>query len=303
MDTKAVIGVAAIILLIAGALFLFTSSNTLLTQTAAEDAVMTEFPSLAAYRTTTLPPSSITGKQAANGWYLAFIQRGSGVPGVLNAQCFFVTNEKAVTATGQYTRPGDAVTENVAVEDCTPVNEQTPRNTVVPYGDVTLSMGGFAKFKDISIRPTALVEDSRCPADVQCIQAGTVRIKIEIVSGMGTSTSILTLGKEFTTEAERITLTAVTPQKRSQTQIATGEYQLTFKVVPQSAPAATTPIGKCYVGGCSSQLCTDNPDAVSTCEYTEKYACYKTATCERQASGQCGWTETPALTACIAAAL
>jgi hypothetical protein len=57
----------------------------------------------------------------------------------------------------------------------------------------------------------------------------------------------------------------------------------------------------CVVGGCSSQLCVEEgQDAVTTCEWTEKYSCYQQATCERQASGQCGWTETPVLLQCLA---
>lgn len=58
--------------------------------------------------------------------------------------------------------------------------------------------------------------------------------------------------------------------------------------------------GDCFVGGCSGQLCTDQPGAISTCEWREEYACYQTATCERQPDGQCGWTETPELTTCLA---
>jgi hypothetical protein len=59
--------------------------------------------------------------------------------------------------------------------------------------------------------------------------------------------------------------------------------------------------GACVIGGCSSQLCVDasQGDMVSTCEYREEYACYKTAACERQSSGRCGWTETPTLKSCL----
>jgi hypothetical protein len=64
-------------------------------------------------------------------------------------------------------------------------------------------------------------------------------------------------------------------------------------------PPVPTP-GKCYVGGCSSQLCTDQKDAVSTCEYTAAYGCYKSATCARQSDGKCGWTPTAELQACLA---
>lgn len=61
----------------------------------------------------------------------------------------------------------------------------------------------------------------------------------------------------------------------------------------------------CVVGGCSSQLCgeaSEDGDMVSTCEWREEYGCYRSATCERQASGKCGWTVTPELTACLESA-
>ena len=168
------------------------------------------------------------------------------------------------------------------------------------YGTVSLSLGEAAQFPDVRIMPFEIVEDSRCPSDVQCIQAGTVRVRVETVSAMGTSTDVIALGKTLTTEAEEITFVAATPERRSGSDIAGGDYRFTFKV-GKRAPQAVAP-AKCYVGGCSGQICSDNPDAVSTCEYREAYTCYKQATCERQASGQCGWTETPALSACLQSA-
>jgi hypothetical protein len=74
----------------------------------------------------------------------------------------------------------------------------------------------------------------------------------------------------------------------------------------QSYYLAVTPKahGGCVVGGCSSHLCVEEGnDIVTTCEWTAKYSCYQGATCERQPSGQCGWTETPELLACIADAV
>jgi len=49
----------------------------------------------------------------------------------------------------------------------------------------------------------------------------------------------------------------------------------------------------CYVGGCSSQTCSDQPGLISTCIFRPEYACYHDATCERQADGACGWTGAP----------
>ncbi len=93
------------------------------------------------------------------------------------------------------------------------------------------------------------------------------------------------------------------------TSTTTGEFD---DLLPTSSPTTpittpkptddpTTPISNCFVGGCSSQICSDRPDMMSTCEWREEYACYRTATCELQTSGQCGWTETAELKACLAA--
>jgi hypothetical protein len=56
----------------------------------------------------------------------------------------------------------------------------------------------------------------------------------------------------------------------------------------------------CYVGGCSGQVCSGEADVITNCLYQEAYACYKKATCERQTTGECGWTQSPTLVACLA---
>ena len=65
----------------------------------------------------------------------------------------------------------------------------------------------------------------------------------------------------------------------------------------QQACAPTT--GACYRGGCSGELCSDQPGAISTCIWREEFACYQDATCERQSNGDCGFTQTPELIACL----
>ncbi|AUX46201.1 uncharacterized protein SOCE26_077060 [Sorangium cellulosum] len=55
----------------------------------------------------------------------------------------------------------------------------------------------------------------------------------------------------------------------------------------------------CVVTGCSGQICADE-DMASTCEWREEYACYgEHGVCERGASGECGWRQTPELEACL----
>ena len=56
---------------------------------------------------------------------------------------------------------------------------------------------------------------------------------------------------------------------------------------------------QCYVGGCSGQICSDQEGVISTCEWREEYACYQDAKCEVQTDGNCGWTQTAELQACL----
>lgn len=69
--------------------------------------------------------------------------------------------------------------------------------------------------------------------------------------------------------------------------------------VPGSSPVSSPIVqGGCKVTGCSGQVCSDQ-DVETSCEWKEEYACYKTARCERQQDGRCGWTMTENLTACF----
>jgi hypothetical protein len=65
------------------------------------------------------------------------------------------------------------------------------------------------------------------------------------------------------------------------------------------APPPPPPAAACITSGCSGQVCADH-SVITTCDWRPEYACYHSATCERQADGACGWTSTPALTTCIA---
>lgn len=86
---------------------------------------------------------------------------------------------------------------------------------------------------------------------------------------------------------------------------APSESEAPYRSLPPAeqepiAPTPEDPVTRaCYVGGCSSQVCSDSPDVVTTCEWREEYACYGGAVCERQDSGKCGWTYTDEVKACF----
>lgn len=54
----------------------------------------------------------------------------------------------------------------------------------------------------------------------------------------------------------------------------------------------------CMKTGCSRQICSDE-EVITTCEFKPEYECYKRAACERQKNGECGFTQTPELAACL----
>ncbi len=84
------------------------------------------------------------------------------------------------------------------------------------------------------------------------------------------------------------------------------EHDAELRVPVRFPPPSATGEGdgvnmpQCRPGGCSGQLCTDRDDIATTCEFRAEYACYRTAICERQADGECGWRDTVELRGCLA---
>ncbi len=82
----------------------------------------------------------------------------------------------------------------------------------------------------VTITPRQVLEDSRCPVDVTCIQAGTVRVRADLTSGLGAANQIFELGKPITTETEIVELIGVGPQSISGRQIDASQYRFTFRI-------------------------------------------------------------------------
>lgn len=166
-------------------------------------------------------------------------------------------------------------------------------------GVVALALGESAKFGSLTITPLELIEDSRCAIDMVCVWAGTVRVKLRTVSGLGASEQTLELGRSMTTEAEEVKFISVSPSRKESEPAPEGEYRFSFEVRRRSMDEINPPLGACYIGGCSGQICSDEEGVASSCEFRAEYACYRSAKCERQLNGQCGWTETNELRMCL----
>lgn len=79
-------------------------------------------------------------------------------------------------------------------------------------GAVEARLGETVRLGDVSVRPIAVVEDSRCPADVQCVWAGRLRLRAAL-SGVGETE--LVLGEAFALPSGgTLTLVAAAPAPR-----------------------------------------------------------------------------------------
>jgi hypothetical protein len=72
---------------------------------------------------------------------------------------------------------------------------QAPPEPAPAPGVVLAGLGETARLGDVTVRPIAVLKDSRCPQDVECVWAGRLRLSA-VISGMA-GISELTLGQRF----------------------------------------------------------------------------------------------------------
>ena len=96
----------------------------------------------------------------------------------------------------------------------------------------TIGFGGQAMLNGLSIRPMAVIEDSRCPIDVRCVWAGRLTLAVDIGqpgSGAPLRTN-MTLGQPLPVVGGRLTLVAAHPPKMAGAQPSPPASQFTFEL-------------------------------------------------------------------------
>lgn len=179
----------------------------------------------------------------------------------------------------------------------------------------TLSVGKRTTFKNGLQMTLVRLNDSRCPKGAVCVWEGEVIAQFSTIGGKISEVKEFKLGtvnaKSITIEGYTFTLVDADRKTATLTVSDTAGEGNAILVTPSDSNGTQTgentatgenPGELCYVGGCSGELCSDKEDntgMVSNCIYRKEYACYQSATCERQKSGKCGWTQTPVLKACL----
>jgi hypothetical protein len=87
----------------------------------------------------------------------------------------------------------------------------------------TVSVGSFLA------TPRRLLEDSRCPLTVQCVQAGRVVVSTQIAGPAGTETVPLVLGEPYPVQGTTVTLVSARPEKWNELRRPRIEYRFVFR--------------------------------------------------------------------------
>jgi hypothetical protein len=94
----------------------------------------------------------------------------------------------------------------------------------------TVKIGETMTAGELTLKAIRVTEDSRCPADVQCIQAGRVRLEAQASSPQGTNTIVLGSDASLTYGKYIISLVGVAPMTKSSQQIKASDYIFTISV-------------------------------------------------------------------------
>lgn len=123
---------------------------------------------------------------------------------------------------------GDSVTGTTTTTTTT--NKIVPKKIVTVPTSNYIGIGQRTLINSVYVTPIKVAYDSRCPKDVQCIQAGSLDLGVLLESGSLSQNVIITSGKPFTFAGKVVTLTSILPTKVSTKTIGESEYRFLITV-------------------------------------------------------------------------
>jgi hypothetical protein len=89
-------------------------------------------------------------------------------------------------------------------------------------------LGETANLGSSTVTAVSVLEDSRCPADVMCIQAGTAKILVRVQRGRTGTDRIVGLGRPADVGGAWLHLGAVCPYPLASRPVAREDYRMVF---------------------------------------------------------------------------
>lgn len=98
-----------------------------------------------------------------------------------------------------------------------------------PLEGMPAAIGETVRVGPLIATPVRLVEDSRCPLTVQCVQAGRLIVSTYLEGEGWRETVPLTLGEPYTVGGSTITLVSGRPEKWNERRRPRNEYRFVFE--------------------------------------------------------------------------
>lgn len=111
-----------------------------------------------------------------------------------------------------------------------PVTPATGGGATSLYEAFTIGLNESKTVGHTTIKAWAVTQDSRCPSDVRCIQAGKVTVAFNISSPAGDAIQEITIGDTMEIDSLIFTLKDVQPYPISTKKTLDGEYRFVMEV-------------------------------------------------------------------------
>jgi hypothetical protein len=114
-----------------------------------------------------------------------------------------------------------------------PVTDNTaPEESVRTENELVIAINKGGSINGMVIVPTKIVEDSRCPMNARCIQAGTVKVAASVTGGAKTGSYVFELGADaIVINEKQIRLISVTPEvELAGVNIPSTDYSFVFSI-------------------------------------------------------------------------
>ena len=94
----------------------------------------------------------------------------------------------------------------------------------------TVSVGETVMVNGLSLTLEEIVQESRCPADAECIEAGAITVRVTLENGEAEMVNIASDDVPYEFGEYRVSITDIQPPLMSGETIAQSDYNITFRV-------------------------------------------------------------------------
>lgn len=140
---------------------------------------------------------------------------------------------------------GALIFTTMALSACVLPPPDVPESDVAAGAPFVSRLGESTVQGDSVITPLAVVEDSRCPSDVMCIQAGTIRLSVKVESGSRAQTIVPSLEGPARIGSSWLHLLAACPYPQASQPTKAADYR--FVLALRESSVRGEPLTDCSV--------------------------------------------------------